>query len=183
LCLALSLLALAATGDAAPDFELLDQVFLVARGGLELPTPRFSAVAPADRPAVRIVAKSPSLQAFRSVSRDTEWSPFLRRYPKLTQGLCRGWGSVGTNPRRLVAGWREADSNRRHLDFQRRSPGPENMPICRRFVRYCVTDLPFGSWGFLGVWAGKRASPAQTLIGEWQRDAGLHQMLRAAGSI
>jgi nitrate reductase NapE component len=40
-------------------------------------------VAPSDRPAVRIVTKSPSLQAFRIVCRAAERSPSLPRYPKL----------------------------------------------------------------------------------------------------
>jgi hypothetical protein len=47
------------------------------------------------------------------------------------------------------------------LRFQYRSSGPENCAICRPFARRDTLDLPLVSWGFLGVWAGRQASPAQ----------------------
>jgi hypothetical protein len=81
------------------------------------------------------------------------------------------WRSIGASP--MFTGvqprWRDRDSNPGHHDFQPSFPGPENRLICRRFSRGGTLNLPVVSWRFLGVWAGRGTSPAQTLAGQWQR--------------
>jgi len=153
----------------------------MARGGLEPPTPRFSAVAPADRPAVRILAESPSLQVFHIGCSEAERSPSLPRYPKLpadTGGLCRGWGSGGTNLRRrsrrdgerrtrtadtsIFRGWatkttRHAEPNKKARVYWRFGLLPAAAAgRAPRGDTYRYPKMP------RGVWADERGPSAQT---------------------
>ena len=94
----------------------------MARPGLEPGTPRFSVVGRPARPAVRIVAKRRTFAGI-SCGLPRRWTAALpAEIPADTVG-CRGVWAYGRCPSAQTqtggsSAWREADSNRRHLDFQ-----------------------------------------------------------------
>ena len=115
--------------------RLFAALFLMARPGLEPGTPRFSVVGRPTRPAVRTVAEIPAFAGVLCGLRRQSRPALSAEIPADTR-RCRGVWADGRcrRPKQKGAGraWREADSNRRHLDFQcYDAQSPASSPICR----------------------------------------------------